>query len=87
LEEQLGKAAEVLTKEKKRNEEMLLRYHRLKKLMSCLMGALRAILYIGFGSRIFTLLAPALGPWGFALQYMGPVAAYGIGYILALSIF
>jgi hypothetical protein len=87
LEEQLSKASAILLKEKKRNEEMLLRYHMLKKIMGCLTGALLAALYVGFGSRVAMLLAPVLGPWGFALQYLGPVAAYAVGYILALTIF
>jgi hypothetical protein len=87
LEDQLNKASTALVNEKKRNEEMLVRYRRLKKIMSCLTGGLLTALYVSFGARIIALISPALGPWGFALRYLGPIAVFGLGYLLAFSIF
>lgn len=87
LEEQVNKASAALINEKKRNEEMLVRYQRLKKIMGCLTGALLTALYVSFGTRIIAIISPALGPWGLVLRYLGPVAVFGLGYLLALSIF
>jgi len=87
LELQAAQASEALASEKKHTEETLRKYYRLKQIMGYLAGTLLFGLYQYFGSRIVLFAQPALGPWGALLQYIGPVAAFGIGYLLVKMFF
>ena len=80
LEQKADEALAGLEKEKQASKDMQERYRFIKKLMGYLAGAALVLVYLMYGSKLVALIAPALGPWGFALQYVGPPAVFGLGY-------
>lgn len=87
FEKQAAAASLALQQEEKSNADMLARYHKLKKIMGAIAGSVLVFIYLTYGSKAVSLLLPILGPWGFALRYLGPVAVFGLGYLLILTIF
>lgn len=56
------------------------KYDRIKSFMGYLAGAFLSLLYLRLGSNVLAALISNATPWGFAINLMGPVAAFFAGY-------
>jgi len=73
--------------EKEKGKATLIRYHRVKSLLGYIFGIVLAYLYTQVGAQFITLVASAFaGPWAYLLRFVGPAAAFGLGY-LAVNLF
>lgn len=78
----LNHAEQKIVMEKTEHKKTLDKYYRIKSFMGYLAGAFLALLYLRIGSAILAAVIPSLGPWGFILQFLGPVGAFAAGYFL-----
>ncbi len=66
-----------LADEKKNNLATLEKYRRIKQVMSVLAGSFLVLLYFKLGASAISSLA---GPYGQLVYFLGPVAAFMLGY-------
>jgi len=78
----VAKAQAKVDLEKENSKSTLVRYHRVKSLLGYIVGLVFTFLYLHFGANtIATILTVVAGPWAFMLRFVGPVAAFGVGYM------
>ena len=78
----LSYAEQKIVAEKTEHKKTSDKYYRIKSFMGYLAGAFLALLYLRVGSTILAALLSSVGPWGFILQFLGPVGAFAAGYFL-----
>ena len=78
----LNHAEQKIVMEKAEHKKTLDKYYRIKSFMGYLAGAFLTLLYLRIGATIQASAISTLGPWGFILQFLGPVGAFAAGYFL-----
>lgn len=79
---ELSNAENKIVAEKAEHKKTADKYYRIKSFMGYLAGAFLALLYLRVGSTVLGPLLSSVGPWGFILQFLGPVGAFAAGYFL-----
>lgn len=78
----LSNSEQKVITEKMEHKKTADKYYKIKSFMGYLAGAFLALLYLRVGSTILATLLSSIGPWGFMLQFLGPVGAFAAGYFL-----
>lgn len=81
--QKISEVQALVDTEKEKSKVTLLRYHRAKSILGYIFGFLLAFVYVQLGAQLVTsLLSVAVGPWAILLRFLGPVAAFGAGYLV-----
>lgn len=75
--EAYSKVKTELAEEKEQHKKTIEKYRRVKKVFAVVVGVFVALLYVQIG-RFFTL--QFAGPYVFLLSFLGPTAAFALGF-------
>jgi hypothetical protein len=78
---------ELLNKREAEYVEAQVKYHRLKRNIAFLMGAVFFLVYLKFSDVINPLLSTLPGPWGWTIRFAAPVISFIIGSAISMIIF
>jgi VIT1/CCC1 family predicted Fe2+/Mn2+ transporter len=87
IREDLANAENQIVEEQVRAAATLVKYHRIKSIMSYLAGGFLVLLYFRFGSPVLSAILGVLNPAASLLYVAAPVGVFGAGYLAVYLMF
>ena len=78
---------ELLNRRESEYVEAQVKYHKLKRNISVLMGLVFCLLYLKFSSVVNPILSNIPGPWGWIIRFAAPVISFIIGSAISMIVF
>lgn len=78
---------ELLKNKENEYVEAQVKYHKLKRNISALMGLVFCLLYLKFSNAVNIILLSIPGPWGWVIRFAAPVISFIIGSAISMIIF